>query len=836
VWGPSGGTHSTGTDTKSGAAARTFLLSFKRALSVRTLPLAALAFLVGRATVLQTMSPFGLALFAAVLALGPPRARAGLAAGAAALGILSTGAADRCLEFAGAALGLAVLTVAFERQARAKTALTPAALAFTVTVLAGTTRAVLVDPTPYQFLMVFFSALLTFILTLVYSAALPPIVHFRRARVAGPEEVIAVAVAGATALAGLSGLTWAGVKPSGVISGLVILTAAVAGGGGVGAVVGTVSGIITALCGAGGLSLVGLQAFSGLVAGSFREFGKKAGAAGYFFGLLLVTPLLDEGGLLRGLILEGALAALAFLAVPGSALGRIRAALEDHRKVEAGTFPDPPSHERMGRKLIDLGQVFEQLAAALKEVGVTAPAAPAPSGPADPSAAAGGPSLESLAEAACRVCQACRLFRSCWKGDLDRTRGAMSGLLEITVTQGQLEARDVPAHIRKRCIHLGELVTTMNFLHEIAALNRHWRKKLDESRGIVSHQLDSLSAILRSLGEGLSEEVETDRALADETARRLRRCGFPVHGVRVSRVADGRPELTVAAEACESGDACREVALPQASAVLGRSLAVVETRCEEAADNPGCLFKLSVPRQLDFRIGVAQARKSPGGISGDTYLIRELPGNRLAAVLSDGTGAGPRAAAESQSIVKMLEELFALGFDTEMTVRTINSMLLLRSTQERFATLDLLTVDLFDGQARFIKVGASPSYLRRGGEVSVIHSPNLPLGVLPDVSTEGRLHMLHPGDLVVMATDGLTSLPERDSGAAAREGWVVRLLREVGDAGAQEVADALVEAVVSMSRRRLGIAAGAGSGPAVYQGLRDDITVVALRLGPRETV
>jgi len=365
-----------------GAAARTFLLSFKRALSVRTLPLAALAFLVGRATVLQTMSPFGLALFAAVLALGPPRARAGLAAGAAALGILSTGAADRCLEFAGAALGLAVLTVAFERQARAKTALTPAALAFTVTVLAGTTRAVLVDPTPYQFLMVFFSALLTFILTLVYSAALPPIVHFRRARVAGPEEVIAVAVAGATALAGLSGLTWAGVKPSGVISGLVILTAAVAGGGGVGAVVGTVSGIITALCGAGGLSLVGLQAFSGLVAGSFREFGKKAGAAGYFFGLLLVTPLLDEGGLLRGLILEGAF----------SALGRIRAALEDHRKVEAGTFPDPPSHERMGRKLIDLGQVFEQLAAALKEVGVTAPAAPAPSGPADPSAAAGGPS------------------------------------------------------------------------------------------------------------------------------------------------------------------------------------------------------------------------------------------------------------------------------------------------------------------------------------------------------------------------------------------------------------------------------------------------------------
>jgi len=825
-----------GRATALGRVARAVLLSFKSALSLRVVVLAALAFLVGRATVLQTMSPFGLALFAATLGMGPPRVRAVITGAATALGILSAGVTASCLEFIGAAVGLAVFTAAFERQGKAGSPATVAALAFTVTALAGSTRAFLFDPTPYQFLMAFFSALLAFILTLVYSSALPPLVHPRRLRTVGPEEIIAGAIAAATALAGLSGLAWGGLKPAGVVTGLLVLTAAFTGGGGVGAVVGTVAGVVSTLCGAGGLSLVALEAFSGLTAGSFRDFGKKGSAVGYFFGLLVLTPLVEQVGLLRSLILEGALAVVGFLVVPTALLAALRAALEGAGAVETDALPGPSSREHMGRRLIDFSHVFGQLAVTLKQLSATAPAPASSAGEGKAVPVAVSPPLESLADAACRVCQACRLFRSCWKDDLDRTRGAMAGLLEVTVKRGQLEARDVPAHIRRRCIHLGELITTMNFLHEISALNRHWRKKLEESRSVVSQQLDGLSTILRSLGEGLSEEADGDRFLAGEIARRLRRNGFPAHSVRVSCVPDGKPELSVTADPCQTGDACRQIARPQASAVVGRSLAVADVRCERTGTGAGCAFRLVVPRQLDFRIGVAQARKSPGGISGDTYLIRELPGSRLAAVLSDGTGVGPRAAAESQSTVKMLEELFKLGFDTEMTVKTVNSMLLLRSAHERFATLDLLTVDLFDGQARFIKVGASPSYLRRGGEVSVIHSSNLPLGVLPEISTEGRLHMFRPGDLVVLATDGLTVVSDRNPGSGPREGWVAEFLREVGDAGSQEVADALVEAAVSMSRRRLGAVAGAGPGGSAYQGLRDDVTVVALRFGPCEGV
>ena len=811
----------------------------KAAFSLEALPLNVLAFLIGRATVLQTISPFGLALFAAVLVLCPRRA-IGIGA-TAAIGILSAGALDAGLEFIGAAVGLTVLLAAFDRPGKTRSAVTLAALAFTVTVIAGATKAFLLDATPYRFLMAFFSGLLTFILTLVYMSALPPLLSPARRPVAySAEQLIATAIAVTTALAGLSGLGYGTLRLSGVVGGLIILVAASTSGGGIGAAVGTVAGAVSALCGAGGVSSVGLAALSGLLAGSFRDFGKLGPAAGYFFGTLLLSPLVEEPLYLQAVVLESALAAALFLLVPARILEPVREALGSAAALGSPSAPaGDAARERVGERLIDFSLVFGQLASTLRELSATAPG-PVTSGVtagAEETSAEGGRGLETrnLAEAAGRVCQACRLFRTCWKGDFERVYASMSNLLEVTGERGQLEARDVPPQLRRRCVHLGELVTTLNFLHEIAALNRHWRRKLDDSRGVVQQQLDGLAQILRGLGEGLKSEAAGDALAAEDLADRLDRAGFPVRDVVAAGVPDGEPQFLVTADACSNGQACRTLALPVATSFTGRTVAVTDVHCGLAAGRDDCSFRLEAPRQMDFKMGVAQARKSSSGISGDSYLIRELPGNRLAAVLSDGTGAGPRAAEESRTTIRMLEELLRLGFDNEMAVRTINSMVLLRSSHERFATLDLLTADLYGGQARFVKIGAPPSYIRRGREVSVIQSPNLPLGVLPEVATDGSFVTLRPGDLVVMATDGLLAAAgERPVALGPEDGWLVSFLRDAGEAGPQEIADALIEAAVSLGSRSLAAVAGGGPGFGSYRGLRDDVTVVTLRFGPPE--
>ena len=66
--------------------------------------------------------------------------------------------------------------------------------------------------------------------------------------------------------------------------------------------------------------------------------------------------------------------------------------------------------------------------------------------------------------------------------------------------------------------------------------------------------------------------------------------------------------------------------------------------------------------------------------------------------LSDGMGIGEKASNESQTAVRLLETLLSSGFTREVALKTINSVLMLRSHRESFATLDMMIFDLYTGK------------------------------------------------------------------------------------------------------------------------------------------
>jgi len=57
------------------------------------------------------------------------------------------------------------------------------------------------------------------------------------------------------------------------------------------------------------------------------------------------------------------------------------------------------------------------------------------------------------------------------------------------------------------------------------------------------------------------------------------------------------------------------------------------------------------PRTLHYEAGMAKMAKRGSAVSGDSVAARELVDGRLAVVLSDGMGAGTRAAVESKATV-----------------------------------------------------------------------------------------------------------------------------------------------------------------------------------------
>lgn len=220
------------------------------------------------------------------------------------------------------------------------------------------------------------------------------------------------------------------------------------------------------------------------------------------------------------------------------------------------------------------------------------------------------------------------------------------------------------------------------------------------------------------------------------------------------------------------------------------------------------------PPRLSYATEVAKLARPGWMISGDSHLVRELPGGMLLLALSDGMGSGLPAASESRAAVDLVEKLMQAGFDRRTVVRMTNAIMGLRAPDDSFVTLDLALVDLAGGEAEFVKVGAAPSFLVRRRGVRVIRGSSLPLGILAAADMETVRLTVEPGDVVIMVTDGVL---EGAAGPAAREDWIRKvILSRMGNKG-KGIARALLEEV-SVN---------------LPGGRADDMTVLAVRFLPR---
>lgn len=184
---------------------------------------------------------------------------------------------------------------------------------------------------------------------------------------------------------------------------------------------------------------------------------------------------------------------------------------------------------------------------------------------------------------------------------------------------------------------------------------------------------------------------------------------------------------------------------------------------------------------------------------GDAAAFLQTENGSMLLALSDGMGTGERAAKESRTAIELLEQFTEAGFDRELAVRMINSALLLRRGEETYATLDICHVDLFDGHAQFIKLGAAASYIRRGNRVISLRSATLPAGILKQVAVEKNELHLKDGDMIIMVTDGVTDAVGGEEKTAA---WLKNRLQAVPMANPQDVAEYILREAKKLPQER----------------------------------
>ena len=209
--------------------------------------------------------------------------------------------------------------------------------------------------------------------------------------------------------------------------------------------------------------------------------------------------------------------------------------------------------------------------------------------------------------------------------------------------------------------------------------------------------------------------------------------------------------------------------------------------------------------KLDVQVASAQHSCRGGRLCGDSFNYFNDGSGRFIAVISDGMGTGGRAAVDGSMAVSIISRLVKAGLGFDASLGAANSALMVKSDDESLATADILSFDLFSGEAEIMKAGAPVTFFRRSGKVIRVEPPSLPAGILPDVKLTHDEIDLDDGDLIVMVSDGAVAMSDE---------WIGAMVRDFEGADVQELVNDIIDEAMISSKF----------------GRDDDITVLGVRV------
>ena len=190
---------------------------------------------------------------------------------------------------------------------------------------------------------------------------------------------------------------------------------------------------------------------------------------------------------------------------------------------------------------------------------------------------------------------------------------------------------------------------------------------------------------------------------------------------------------------------------------------------------------------------VAFAYRPANHLGGDFYDIRPYGEGRLAVAAGDVSGKATSAALYGSLAVGMLRRYPEEGLRPGALLRDMNLKLLELGIPNRFLAMALALYDAGDRSLVLANSGLPHPHLVRDGKVTPIGVEGVPLGLLPDRHYEEQLLTLEPGDVVVIATDGIDESHNRRDEEFGVE-RVRATLERLSGGSARGIADGLLKA------------------------------------------
>jgi stage II sporulation protein E len=762
---------------RTGAVAPGIKECFKDFLTRENAITVIVAFLLGRIALIGGLMPFGFPLF--VISYGLKVNRIAVAAAIMA-GMVSRGDGRQIIITAAAILMYSAFR-AFYRKATKAAAHMLALAAMACILVPGFIANIQDGFLLFDFITTLFHGFIVFTLVMLFKKAAIILQDERTERSLTSEEVISIAIIASLCAAGLSELKIAGFSIGNILCVAIILYFSYGYGPGSGSAVGLTAGLILSMSPHGNYMLISSYAFCGFMAGILGRIGKLGSCIGFLAGNAILTFYLTGSTQILIHILD-IIAGIVVFAILQSEAGRRITGLPGNTLLGTGeNIYGLGIREIIIEKLERFSRAFKELSATFEEVshGVTAV------GKNDISYM-----LDMVAD---KVCRDCGLTRHCWDRSFYNTYQVMFKIIDRLEKKGRVTGEDIPAYFIERCERINDFILHVGNVYELFKSNVLWKNRIDEAREIISAQMEGMSQIIARLALEMETDIVFRKDLGEKLVNALKKEKIKADDAVVFENAAGRLEVSVRHAGCSGSMPCVTVIERIAKEITGKKLVREGGECGKKRFGKGCLLKLVQERKYGVTTGVAQAPKHGNNVTGDSYTFIETFSGKYIAAISDGMGSGKAALKLSKATVSFIEQFMEAGFDKDTTIKMINSLLLLKSDEEAFATIDLVVLDMYEGKAEFVKVGSSPSFIKTETGIKNVRATSLPSGILNGVETEIQGKKLKSGDLVIMLSDGILAPFGEDGDRRIRE-----LIGEMDSINPQHIADEIMDAAYSL--------------------------------------
>lgn len=569
-----------------------------------------------------------------------------------------------------------------------------------------------------------------------------------------------------------------------ILSLVILLMLSATGGPLCGAAAGIVVGTAMDVGIAAGAFFSVSYALSGLASGLFSKYRKLDFFVVFLLTFALSVFCLPDHPLRMASLIEVSVASVAFLCIPQKVV------------LSVGSFVQPQRAGRgeSGLRRYVAGRVGSMSHAYRALYDVASEFSRSEENDADPA--------KVFDRAAERVCAACPKQSICWASDAGDTMNVFNNVTAVMEQRGLLDETDFPERFRVRCERLPVFTQVVNGELRLRFYRLQMRQQASQDRAVLWDQYRDFSEILGASARALGSVHGADPTAERRLIRYLRTLGVEADA-SVFRDDRGRLHAAIESRYLEPLLTAPDY-LDGLSAVLGVRLCMPEHQAREDS------IVLLEAEPYSASVGIAAVRRQGESVSGDRGTYFKTDSGQLCVILSDGMGTGVEASVGSIGTIRILENFLRAGVAPSNAMKLLNAAALVRDAENwGYATVDLMCIDLFTGEASFYKYGAAPSYVRSGGVIRKIRSSSFAPGLESDAgkSPDVMRVRLKPGSVAVIASDGIVS--------DGKDLWLRKLLSESDGEDMKALAGQVVRSAVQ------------------EYGRNDDMTALAIKMEVR---